>query len=414
MQSLSTVAAKWMKILVVALLIFSSSGVLFPMQSYAQDDGSSESTPTIDVDVPDAPVVDETSGEATVEPEPTDDTGTGEADAEPTLEPSPVDEATAEPTATPQALLTYSQIVNATCVPASGLVDDVIEAGASLDYTCSFATDLHAENVPLDGIDLSWSVSTSIDDGWQVQLATDSIDSGAWSEPGHNRAEIATQAIDRSTLTDSAAEDDPAVNTVTGSVALPFNLRLTRPACATDAPTLTLTLSSTATVPGNDQAIVTQEGDPLPPIELHPQLAPITYIAPTVSIVDFAITPVEFSLSDQTTQGTLTIHVENSVLQCQDSVVSVSVQAFTGTDVQDIVSLQSAGELIDAPLDGYLSIPPGEDSSLVSLANVSVVQAGAAAGSYTQTIGFELAIPGQLGAGAFDAQASVVVEPGSS
>jgi hypothetical protein len=51
---------------------------------------------------------------------------------------------------------------------------------------------------------------------------------------------------------------------------------------------------------------------------------------------------------------------------------------------------------------------------LVSLANVSVVQAGAAAGSYTQTIGFELTIPGQLGAGVFNVHASAVVEPGSS
>ncbi len=76
------------------------------------------------------------------------------------------------------------------------------------------------------------------------------------------------------------------------------------------------------------------------------------------------------------------------------------------------MTLQSTGDLNDAPPDGYLSVPPGEESSLVSLVNVSVVQAGAAAGSYTQTIGFELTIPGQLGAGAFDAQASAEVERG--
>ncbi len=137
-------------------------------------------------------MVDESGEEPTVAPEQTEDTGAGDADAEPTLEPSPADEATVEPTATPapQSLLSYSQNVNATCVPASGIVDDAIQSGSSLDYTCSFATDLHAENVPVDGIELSWSVSASIDDDWQIQLATDSIDSGAWSESGHNRADI--------------------------------------------------------------------------------------------------------------------------------------------------------------------------------------------------------------------------------
>jgi hypothetical protein len=48
------------------------------------------------------------------------------------------------------------------------------------------------------------------------------------------------------------------------------------------------------------------------------------------------------------------------------------------------------------------------------LVNVIVVQAGVVAGNYNQTIGFELTITGQLSAGAFDAQASAVVEPGSS
>jgi len=152
----------------------------------------------------------------------------------------------------------------------------------------------------------------------------------------------------------------------------------------------------------------------MPPLEVHPLLAPIIYIPPIVSIVDFAIAPVEFSLSDQTTQGTLTIQVENAEMQCQDSIVSVSVQAFTGTDVQDSVILLSIGDLIEAPSDRYIPVSPGEASSLVSLVNVSVVQAGAAAGSYTQTIGFELTIPGQLNAGVFDAQASAAVEPGAS
>ena len=418
MQSLGSLATKWMKVLFVALLVVSSLGVVTPFPASAQDDSSGDATPAIEVEVPDEPLVDETddgSGEeATVEPQPTDDTGAGVPETEPTLAPDPVEEPTAEPTAIPHALLSYSQNANVVCVPASGIVDDVIEAGGWLDYGCSFATELHAENVPLDGIDLSWSVTASTDDGWQVQLATDSIDSGAWSESGHNRAEIGANAYDRTALVESAAGDDPSINTVSGMVTLPFNLRLSRPACASVAPIVTLSLSSVVSVPGNDEAIVTQEGDPIPPIELYPQLAPITSIAPTVSIVDFAIAPVEFSLSDQTTQGTLTIHVENSVMQCQDSIVSVSVQAFTGTDVRDIVTLQSTGDLTDAPPDGYIAVPLGEASSLVSLVSVSVVQAGAAAGSYTQTIGFELAIPGQLSAGEFGAQASAVVEPGPS
>jgi hypothetical protein len=403
LQSLGRLATHWMNVLVVALLIVSTLGLVSPLQTNAQDDGT-VATPGIEVDVPDEPPV---------ELQPTEDTGTGDVEAESTQAPDPVDDPTAEPTATPQAMLTYSQNANATCMPASGLADAVIDAGASLDYICSFATDLHAENVPLDGIDLSWSASASVDDGWDVQLATDSIDSGAWSESGHNRADLETHAYDQSVLNNSASGDDPAVNIVTGTVTLSFKLRLSRPACASDAPTVTLALSSVASVPDNNQAIVTQDGDPLPPVELHPQLAPITYVPPTISIVDFAIAPVEFSLSDQTTEGTLTIQVENAAMQCQNSVVSVSVQAFTGTDLQDTVTLQSTGDLFDAPAEGYVAVPPGEDISLVSLVNVSVVQAGAAAGSYTQTMGFELTIPGQLSAGAFDAQASAVVEPGS-
>jgi hypothetical protein len=140
-------------------------------------------------------------------------------------------------------------------------------------------------------------------------------------------------------------------------------------------------------------------------------LLPIARIAPTVTIEEFSIMPVAFSLESRVTPGTMTIHVESAAPQCEEWMVLVSVQTCGGTQPETPASLTSVGNLIGAPSSGYRGVDSERGASLGSPVMVSIVGYGAEPGVYTQTIGFELTLPGQLSAGAYNAQASVTIAP---
>ena len=144
---------------------------------------------------------------------------------------------------------------------------------------------------------------------------------------------------------------------------------------------------------------------------IAPDLAPLDTTLPVVSIAGVSVDPVTFSLEPTQAHGRLTIQVDNSVPQCRQSNVLVSLQPSGDAEIDQQTTLSAVGALDASTIDAAVADSSGEGGSLGDFVIVSTVPGGAEAGSYQQTIEFELTIPGAAGAGAYQLVASVMVEP---
>lgn len=325
-----------------------------------------------------------------------------ETDATPPPSPDP----TATPDLTPS--LTYTIATPLTCALASGTGDGQIAAGGTLDYDCTFAIDLHGQNLTTDQIALAWNVSATTESMWSVRLSSATIDNGAWSDPGQT-AQLVADSANLNPLAATADADGQGTR-LDGRITLSFQMRLERPSCASDPVSFALSASATASTPGAPAATATLDGAQPDPLTIMPSLAPLVVSAPVVTIESVSIEPVAFSLDDRTTTGTMTIRVDTSTPQCSAHDIAISVQTFVGTDISDATSIISTGALSGAPDGAYIAILPEAGTPLAPSVVVSTIEAGATPGSYTQTISFKVAVPGQIVAGTFDVRASATVE----
>lgn len=396
-------------LLLVALLTFGPGSV----RVFAQSDGDA-ATPDVQVEPTDEPVTEET-------PVPTEVIDTGDEQTPPSEEPVPTDtpeptedqtEATPPPTVPVElpSSLTYSIAAPIACAPVSGIADEPISAGGTLDYDCTFPVDLHGKNLSPDQIAVAWTVSASSESTWSVQLAAPAVSGGNWSDPGQHLAQIGSDHANLDVLSVTPAPADGQDALVDGRLTIAFQLRLERPQCTSDPVAFQVSAGATASTPGAPQATVVLDGAQPDPLTVTPSLAPLVVAAPVVSIESVTIDPVAFSLDDRTTSGVLTIHVENSTMQCSASDVAISVQAFVGTDISNSTGIVSVGALTGVPDGNYVALAPDAGTSLNAYVVVSTIEAGATPGSYTQTISFEVAVPGQISAGTFDVRASATVE----
>jgi hypothetical protein len=145
-------------------------------------------------------------------------------------------------------------------------------------------------------------------------------------------------------------------------------------------------------------------------IGLEPETAPVPRAEPHIAIQAIAIDPIAFSLDDQVTYGAVTIVVTNDVYQCESWNVALSVQAFVGEAITNLTTLTDIGPLLGAPATGYATSDLTAGTPLTDPVTVSVVTSGAAPGSYTQTIGFDLTVPGRTSTGAYASRVSVTVD----
>lgn len=354
-----------------------------------------ESTPESDQSqpTPTAPAEesDDRSGESDVA---TDDTS-GESNPTPTSTPIPT------PT------LTYAPADHPVCTPVDDL-PEVIASGGSLDYLCTSSVVLTGDHLSPLAISLNWTVMATISADWSVQLlppVDDPTSEPEWTAANRDVAEFEHQA----SVTDPSVAD--AADSFTTEQSLTFRLRVYREACQTSAPTVALDVRVAPTTQLVNAPQIERQGDQPEPYALTPSLEPITDAAPIVSIRDFMIAPIVFSLDDQVASGTVTLQVENVIHQCRDWSVAVTVQTSIGEAGSGHAIATVIGEPADAPLG--IDVAPVFDSAqdLTSPVVVSVVHAGTEPGAYTQTIAFDLTIPGQTGVGLYRAHASAVVEP---
>lgn len=324
--------------------------------------------------------------------------------SEPGLDETAAPAETAEATP-PTPHMTFTPSLEPVCLPAPAFAGGSIAAGASFDYDCTLSVEISAKQLIPGDIAIDWAVSASVEGTWSVQVMTPWIEEGAWSEPGLSLAElfVISQAPDALLL--------ETASLLSGTVTLPFGLRLYRPACSTDLPLITVATGVAARVPANDAALVTQQAEQPLPIQLAPDLAPVPDVSPTVSIEQVVVTPVPFSLTEQTTTGLMTVRVDNPIVQCRPWSVQVSVETYAGSVPVGITSVIAVGAIDNATGGGYYPLAFDPALGVGQSAGASFVETGATPGSFTQTIEFTVTLPGQLSAGVLTVHATAIVEP---
>lgn len=318
---------------------------------------------------------------------------------------SPSDEASPESGAdnsvTPSPSLTYEPTAPPSCLPVSGDVAEPIAAGGTLDYDCTSSLSLAGAWLDPATIALDWSISIWADSGWTAQLSADA--GVTWTDP-----EAASATLDLPLA--YGGDGSGVVESWQDMATVQFGLRVHRPACSTDPGAIDLQVTGSAALPGDDATITTTTQQPLG-ASLAPDLTPLDTTLPVVSIAGVSIDPVAFSLEATQTHGRLTIQVDNPVPQCRQSNVLVSLQPSGDAEIDQQTTLSAVGALDASTIAAAVADPSGEGGSLSDFVIVSSVPVGAEAGSYQQTIDFELTIPAAAGAGAYQLAASVMVDP---
>lgn len=289
------------------------------------------------------------------------------------------------------------------CEPGPGQPSEV-PAGGNVDFDCALDVWVTGEWLEPEAVSIDWEVEATGNDGWQVRLLPPAEPGTAptWTEPAG-----VTAAFRHMGPLANAGSVAPGAFVATERLA--FGVRLHRGDCVAAADPVRLDIDArvTSATEGVDAALLEPEPDP---VFLSPPLAPLETVEPSVAIVDVAIDPTTFSLTDQVTRGSVTIRVDNPVRQCESWTVSVRVQGFVGLEFEEDAVLTERGKLVDAPAPGY-EAASGDGDSPWPADVVSVIHASAGAGSYTQTIGFVLTIPGQVSTGAYQAKVVVTVDP---
>jgi hypothetical protein len=339
-----------------------------------------------------------------------------------TPEPSP-EPATAPPTPSPEAVLRYTPAVAPTCSITPNAATEGVPAGGVIEYSCSYELDLAGKHLIPSAINVEWTIDASIGDGWTIQLLAPSKNRPSWTDPNVPVASASFQTAYRREVRDAGVEPSvpsriakldtkgQTIDTLDDTAIVRFGVRVHRPRCAEAAVPIRLGLTGVASLPGSDDADTRINGSQPDPFFFEPDLAPIEVVAPVVTVQDFSLEPVAFSLDDQVTHGTVTILVENSIYQCQDWHVAVAVRAIVDGDVQDLFSLGQVGNPTDSTMSGVTVTASQSGRKLTNPIVVSVVHTGARIGTYTQTIGFNLTIPGQTSAGSYAARVIAAVDP---
>jgi hypothetical protein len=390
------------RLLVVAVFLAAVLGVPWD-STFAQDSGADQAAATpvaesvIPADQSAATAADPSASASGGDPSPSPSDDATSADGAAST-PTPT-EVPATSTVVPSPKLAYAPNAKPTCRLVDGEPRSVA-AGGSVDYRCDYGMQLSGANLASSWISLDWVASVSASAGWTVQLAPDAKGVPVWSAANAAAARLEVHG-------GVAHASDVVVDAFSGAGDVSFLLRLTRPACGSDAPVVSLVLSAVASLPGHDGAAVSQGADQPAPYALTPKLAALVETAPTVTIAAFTVAPAAFSLTDQTTVATLTIVVDNPVHQCRDWSVIVDVRSFLGDEIDGTVALRSIGPLQGAPDSGYLATFPQDRSPYV----VATIANGADFGQFTQTIEFALTIPGKTASGAYQSSASARVLP---
>lgn len=393
---------------ICVMLLISMLFVIESGPTHAQDgDGTAVAAEETNSEEPadaSADQPEETEIELTEEPneestEPIDDTG-DEAEVDPV-----VDEVATEIPPVPSPALAFDPLAAPECIPLSGDSAEPVMAGGTLEYICTYALSLDGTYVDPVSIMLDWSVAVSVGGDWGVQLLDPTGDPSAWTDAGQGSAALGLRTAY------SYDTSVGALESLQDIVTIQFGLLLQRPVCTTDPVTLEVDVTGNASIPSSDQATVTSSTAQPLVARIDPVLADSDTSLPTVSIVGVDIDPVSFSLTDTQTHGTLTIQVDNPILQCRPANVLVAIQASTGSEIADAAYLTAVGSLDASGVAAAVPDTSGEGSSLDTPLVVSALPSGTEAGSYQQTIDFELTIPGATGAGLYQLNASAVVEP---
>jgi hypothetical protein len=402
----------------------------------ADDDETSPSTPAGEVE----PMAAET--EAAVEPEPADAPTEISIEADSMVEPTPepagdavtetpspdpmidvgesavaTSTATAEPeivaaeiaTASP-AELEYRPSRHPRCVPAPAQDSESIDAGATFDYQCEYSADVIGAGVAPADIALNWSVAAAVAEPWEIQVRRapddDDHDAPTWSEAGR-------ATFDRSFQT--GIEQDPShdvADALDETARFVFDLRLRRPPCAVVSEPIVLSTSVGVSATADPDLVISRNPVEVEPLTLVPELTPLIESPPTVSIVAYEIAPTTFSLTDQVTQGSLTIQIENPAMQCRSWAVSVQAEAFVGDPLPGSIELAAVGDPSGSGSGAaYVVQPSAGVRSVDEPVVISVVPAGAEPGISTQTVQLSLSIPGQIGVGVYTSRATAAVTP---
>jgi hypothetical protein len=291
------------------------------------------------------------------------------------------------------------------CQPSEADAAGIIAAGATFDYDCAITTEIAAGQVLPGDITIDWLISAHSEGAWSIQVMSPWVDEGRWSEPGFQQEELAITSSGPESLATGVAGE------LAGTVTLPFGIRLFRPACDAALPFIQVEATVLASVPLNDAVVTERTSDQPAPLTLAPLLAAVPDIAPAVSIEYVAVDPVPFSLSEQTTNGSIAIRIDNPIVQCRSWTVQVSIATYAGSTPVGVTTVTAAGAIENATGDGFVQFAIDPALGLGPSASVSTVQPGAAPGSFTQTIDFVVILPGQLSAGVLTVQATASVVP---
>lgn len=366
----------------------------------AQDDGSG------------SPVA---GDEQTVEQEPTPDlepTLAPEVVEEPTMEPAPTEEIvlteepTAEPTAiptvepTPAPTLSYLLSDQPECILAPDQPDTVASGGA-LDYQCTDRVSLTGTGIAPDGVSVKWSIQTTIDADWSVQLLppVNENEIAQWTDPG-----LADAYFTFDQLRPAGSGDDAA--TIDTTIEVTYGIRVTRPNCNLTTPELAITRGVEV---GSADASATSLAQSEPePLRINPGLQAIP--DPSVAFtgpLDFGEVSVTASGPDSAVKtGTMTVIVSGLNQSCGAwtlHLASTSLADEAGNPL-------SGSSLVVVAVDGVA--PPDGGCDLANGCDLTTFT-GAIDAAQTQslTLDIELRMPDQPGTGSFQTSLSAALLP---
>jgi hypothetical protein len=380
-------------------MLFASFSLPMTNSANAQEGESDPATPGAEISLPSegepAPTV---AIDPTPEDSISDETSTSEGST-PTEIPDASVEEVSDSESVPQdapsiPTLTVSPDGSPTCVRAEGVNDESIAAGSYLDYRCEYSMAFLGEAVALEDIAATFTITTIAPVELAIRYRTNPADELAWSEPVRDEATLHDSDIDPAAVEMMSASADP----LDGAATLTFYLRIERDHCSSVEGGLTLLVAGDLYTPARTDVDVTRFEPAVASITLSPVFNQLPTTLPTLVISDLGITPVAFSLSDQQTDGSLRILIENPSFLCSDYQILVAINGPTA-NAFSLDSVASAdGEVITFDSDA--------GTSLDEFVAIGVLPSGTQAGSFWITVSFDVTVPGGLIAGSFTLTAS--------
>lgn len=316
--------------------------------------------------------------------------------------PSPTPLPTATPTPTPEPALAAILADAPECQTAPD-GPAAIASGGSLDYLCTDRIALMGTNVVPARIEIEWTVGATVNNGWSVQIlppARTSSDAVQWTVEGAAEAGFVFDLP-------SPASVSVMPGAVDMTAEITFRVRIHRPACALEPPTLALrhdvSVQSPDATAADDPAISE-------PLRLTPNFAAAP--EPAVAFVgplDFGEIGVTAAAGNTVKPGTLSLTVAGLDGACGAWLVQVSASALAN---QSGAPLAGSRLMLVSINDDII---PNGGCDLAGGCDLMSLAAGPEAPTTrTFALGIELHMPQQPGTGSFTTSIDALLQPAAN